>query len=177
MPTPRRKASSKSEARLRADELAHKRGRHGGTPALSGSTTPPKAASPCNKDLRANPFDLRDDDGDCGEGGDDDDEGRGIIEAETDAFDDLPPAQRLTVPVPLTAIDWSPAAPNTFTLRGRTKTLPRFMPSAAARAFPAYQMMARRHLDTFTRKQLIDRGATSVGKMLRPLSAATNAQL
>lgn len=175
MPRPaRRKASSKSEARLRADELAHKRGRHGGTPALSGSTTL-KAASPCNKDLRANPFDLRDDDGDSD--GYEDDDGRGILEPETDAFDDLPPLERLSVPVPLTAMDWSPAAPNTYTLRGRTKTLPRFVPSAAARAFPVYQMMAKRQLDTFTRKQLIDRGAASVGKMLRPLSAATNAQL
>ena len=133
----------------------------------------------------SNPFDLRGDDdggeveggggggGGAGTGAGDD---KGMVCAETDAFDSLPPAQRLSVPPGLGSIDWTAASPSSFIYRGSTKTLPRFAPSSAARSFPAYYQMAQRQLDPMTKQQLIAKGAPAVAKLLRPLSAAFSAQ-
>jgi hypothetical protein len=171
--------SSKSESRLLADELAQSRGRSTGAAIAPGSRA---AAEPSARNaltsggLRANPFDLLQLEADEDESAAVDDL-EGCVEVETDAFDDLPPALRLHVPAPLTTLDWTTgSSPRSFSYRGTTKTLPRFA-SCAARAFPVYHMCAKRWLDPLTKQQLLQRGAKAIAKMLRPLSAACNAQI
>ena len=175
----RTRRSAKSESRILADELALSRGHSTGAVA-PGSRAP--ALRPCAREavtrggLTANPFALLQemalDEND--EGADDDLEG--CVDVETDAFNGLPPSARLARPAPLTILDWSSVSPRSFSYRGTTKTLPRFA-SSAARAFPVYHMCAARWLDPLTKQQLVARGAMAVAKMLRPLSAAVNAQI
>ena len=171
--------SAKSESRLLADELALSRGHSTGAiaPVSTRRVTRASARDAITRGgLRANPFDLLQLDA-----ADEDESAvvdnlEGCVEVETDAFDDLPPAERLRVPAPLTSLDWASESPRSFSYRGTTKTLPRFA-SCAARAFPVYQMCAKRWLDPMTKQQLQARGATALAKMLRPLSAACNAQI
>ena len=171
--------SAKSESRLLADELALSRGHSTGAiaPVSTRRVTRASARDAITRGgLRANPFDLLQLDA-----ADEDESAvvdnlEGCVEVETDAFDDLPPAERLRVPAPLTSLDWATESPRSFSYRGTTKTLPRFA-SCAARAFPVYQMCAKRWLDPMTKQQLQARGATALAKMLRPLSAACNAQI